>query len=225
MYAGIFCADYSVESRAVWGISMRNYVAGSLKSPIKEGTARRMNRWGFAGARIESTCSRSTGARLIRTAMMSSARWRETLTYRGKGAAIRCPGNMPARKCGCESTAARWKSAMAPSGSPCTVKRPVGNRLSRKTSTTQAFQWVIRAQAKRSSTFNRAHRSLSSDRWKPMRAWRWEARDEYSRKLANYSGRTQLDGHRCASGSPVGKRFQEGAGLRRLPAGGNEHGS
>src|SRR5581483_2573805 len=92
-------------------------------------------------------------------------------------------------------------------------------------STTRAFHWVERAQAKRSFIFNRSHRLSSSGRWRPMRAWRWEARGEHSRTIADDPGRAQLDGPGRATGTPAGECFEEGAGLRRLSVGGDEYGS
>src|ERR1043165_7566412 len=51
--------------------------------------------------------------------MTSNAKWHVTLTFPGKGAAILCRGNMPAKKSGCVSRAPTWKCAMAPIASPC----------------------------------------------------------------------------------------------------------
>ena len=79
----------------------------------------------FAMQPVERTSSLSVPA------MTSSARWRGMLTSRGRAAATRCPGNMRAKRFGCASTAAMWKSAMAPSASRCTRRLSAVIRWSR----------------------------------------------------------------------------------------------
>ena len=46
----------------------------------------------------------------------------------------------------------------------------------------------------------------------------WGISADSGRTTAHHAGHSQLDGHRCPPGRPVGERVEEGAVLCRLPA-------
>jgi transposase len=54
----------------------------------------------LADRKSERTCGRSSDVRPIRTAARRSAKWHGTPTCRGRAAATRCHGSMPAGQCG-----------------------------------------------------------------------------------------------------------------------------
>jgi transposase len=97
---GTFCADCWDGNRATWPASMSSCGGGWRKWPTSVCTGRRTNQCSSGGNKSGRNCRRSSDVRPTRTAQKRSAKWRGTPTYRGRAAATRCHGSMPAGQCG-----------------------------------------------------------------------------------------------------------------------------
>ncbi|HEY2011858.1 MAG TPA: IS21 family transposase [Bryobacteraceae bacterium] len=97
----------------------------------------------------QKTLQLINGAQPTRTGMTSNARWRAMPMSPGKGADIRCHGNMPAKRSGCARRAAMWRCVTVPTALPCMRRRRNAIRSSPKVNTIRASLWGARVPEKR----------------------------------------------------------------------------